>query len=169
MSCGVPASSSWLASAYCALQLYGLVWSGPSLHYWQQLQERIFKGKRDTGSLVKRVHLSTSTYVICSRRSWSCHGGSRPDFQGSEVLLLQVLLDQLTFGPFCNALFMSYIAMVVEGEDSSLASSTERRRRSLVYRACNDTQGSVWLPCPATLLQSSVLCRSYWCCMPGST
>ncbi|CAL5219508.1 g1351 [Coccomyxa viridis] len=69
---------NWRRTA--AIALYGLVWSGPSLHYWQQLQERIFKGKRDPVSLVKRV-----------------------------------LLDQLTFGPFCNALFMSYIAMVVEG------------------------------------------------------
>ena len=31
-------------------------------------------------------------------------------------MLLQVLLDQLTFGPLCNAIFMSYIALVVEGE-----------------------------------------------------
>jgi len=31
-------------------------------------------------------------------------------------MLLQVLLDQLTFGPLCNAIFMSYIALVVEGK-----------------------------------------------------
>ena len=58
------AKSFLLASSSSALQLYGLVWSGPSLHYWQQLQERIFKGKRDTGSLVKRVHPSFLTHII---------------------------------------------------------------------------------------------------------
>ncbi len=120
-----------------ALQLYGLVWSGPSLHYWQQLQERIFKGKRDTGSLVKRVRPSLSTYVICRQQVMQLpYGGARPNFQGSDLLFPQVLLDQLTFGPFCNALFMSYIAMVVEGETcSSLAASTERARRLSMYRA----------------------------------
>lgn len=59
MSCKRGASSRFLVqSPDCtALQLYGLVWSGPSLHYWQQLQERIFRGKRDNASLVKRVWL----------------------------------------------------------------------------------------------------------------
>ena len=40
------------------------------------------------------------------------------------MLLLQVLLDQLTFGPFCNAVFMSYIALVVEGEARFLYAAT---------------------------------------------
>ncbi|CAK0760882.1 hypothetical protein CVIRNUC_002809 [Coccomyxa viridis] len=69
---------NWRRTA--AMALFGLVWSGPSMHFWQQLQERIFKGRRDTATLIKRV-----------------------------------LLDQLTFGPLSNAVFMSYIALVVEG------------------------------------------------------
>ena len=44
-----------------AVQLFGLVWSGPSMHFWQQLQERIFKGRRDTATLIKRVRLTISS------------------------------------------------------------------------------------------------------------
>lgn len=38
----------------------------------------------------------------------------------------KTLLDQLTFGPWCNALFMSYMALVVEGR--SLSSTTSKVR-----------------------------------------
>ncbi len=38
---------------------------------------------------------------------------------------MQVLLDQLTFGPFCNAIFMSYIALVVEGEAHASSGNPE--------------------------------------------
>ena len=32
------------------------------MHYWQQLQERIFKGRRDTATLIKRVRLTVSSH-----------------------------------------------------------------------------------------------------------
>ena len=51
------------------------------------------------------------------------------------MLFVQVLLDQLTFGPFCNALFMSYIAMVVEGETHSSRAASAERRMILEYGA----------------------------------
>ena len=44
--------------------------------------------------------------------------------------MLQVLLDQLTFGPFANAVFMSYIALVVEGEARSFFAN-DRENSSL--------------------------------------
>lgn len=43
-----------LWAGWCA-QLYGLVWSGPAGHFWQQLVERIFGPKKDPPTLLKKV------------------------------------------------------------------------------------------------------------------
>ena len=73
------------------VQVFGLVWSGPSAHYWQQLTERFFSGKRD----------------------------------GSTVIV-RILLDQLTYGPLCTALYMGFVALVVEGETAVVPSAHGR-------------------------------------------
>lgn len=63
-----------------SIALYGLIWGGPSNHYWQMALERIFPNRKDQLRPVKKV-----------------------------------TLDQLTYGPLNNILFMTYISMVVEG------------------------------------------------------
>ncbi len=62
------------------MQLFGLIWSGPSAHYWQLFTEGLFRGRRDGATIIKKT-----------------------------------LLDQLSYGPLCNALYMTYVALVVEG------------------------------------------------------
>ena len=39
-----------------ALALFGLVWSGPSIHYWQKFTNQLFKGKKDAGSVAQKVY-----------------------------------------------------------------------------------------------------------------
>jgi len=70
-----------------SIALYGLVWGGPSNHYWQIALERLFPTRSDP---------------------------MRP--------VLRVGLDQLTYGPLNNILFMAYIAKVVEGRSWSATS-----------------------------------------------
>lgn len=69
---------NWLRTLQLAL--FGLVWSGPSAHFWQKLLERIFQGKNS-----------------------------------AEIVLKKVMIDQLTYGPVCNVLLMSYLTCVVQG------------------------------------------------------
>ncbi|KAK9817107.1 hypothetical protein WJX72_009641 [[Myrmecia] bisecta] len=76
----------------CALAIFGLVWSGPSNHYWQKLLERLFKGKRDSGTVLKKV-----------------------------------LLDQLTYGPLCNVLLLSYLSLFVEGRSWTYSKAKVRQ------------------------------------------
>ena len=38
-----------------AMALFGLVWSGPSNHYWQKFTNQLFKGKKDVASVVQKV------------------------------------------------------------------------------------------------------------------
>ena len=66
------------------MQLFGLMWSGPSAHFWQHFTERLFRGKRDGATIIKKT-----------------------------------LLDQLSYGPLCNAMYMAYVALVVEGAPSA--------------------------------------------------
>ncbi|KAL4422648.1 hypothetical protein ABPG75_008845 [Micractinium tetrahymenae] len=63
-----------------AIALYGVVWSGPAGHFWQQILERLFPDQKDPLRSVKKV-----------------------------------VVDQLTFGPLCNGLFLAFMAGVVEG------------------------------------------------------
>lgn len=37
------------------VQAFGLIWGGPSNHYWQKFLEKFFKGKRDGATLVQKV------------------------------------------------------------------------------------------------------------------
>lgn len=63
---------------------YGLLWNGPSAHYWQKFVETLFMGKRDLVTVLKKV-----------------------------------VLDQTTYGPICNVLFMSFATLLLEGRSVS--------------------------------------------------
>ncbi len=63
-----------------SIALYGLIWTGPSNHFWQLLLERLFPNRNDPLRPAKKV-----------------------------------VFDQLTYGPLNNIMFMTYIAMVIEG------------------------------------------------------
>mmetsp|Transcript_59 Transcript_59/g.94 ORF Transcript_59/g.94 Transcript_59/m.94 type:complete len:225 (-) Transcript_59:1101-1775(-) len=68
--------------------LYGLVWNGPSAHYWQTFMEWLFDGKSDLGTVLRKV-----------------------------------LLDQTSYGPVCNILFMSFATLVLEGKTTQFLQS----------------------------------------------
>ena len=38
-----------------AMALFGLIWSGPSNHYWQKFTNQLFKGKKDAASVIQKV------------------------------------------------------------------------------------------------------------------
>lgn len=38
-----------------AMALFGLIWSGPSNHYWQKFTNQLFRGKKDAASIVQKV------------------------------------------------------------------------------------------------------------------
>eukprot|EP00884_Botryococcus_braunii_P013261 jgi/Botrbrau1/21936/Bobra.0249s0059.1 len=52
-------SSSYNWRRTVAIALYGLIWSGPAGHFWQQLVERVFGPKKDPQTLVKKVLLDS--------------------------------------------------------------------------------------------------------------
>ena len=83
--------------------------------------------------------------------------------RGSALLFLQVLLDQLTFGPFCNAVFMSYIALVVEGEAHFFVASPCTLNRRIAYRSI--VRESSWcLPthvCGSPIWPLQVICLPF--------
>ena len=37
------------------MALFGLIWSGPSNHYWQKFTNQLFKGKKDAASVAQKV------------------------------------------------------------------------------------------------------------------
>lgn len=61
------------------LAAYGLVWSGPTNHFWQGKLERVFPNQKDALRPAKKT-----------------------------------LLDQMTFGPVQNVLFLTYLSAVVD-------------------------------------------------------
>jgi hypothetical protein len=69
-----------------AISLFGFLWTGPSNHFWQLLLESIFPSTQAQDS---------------DKISW------RP--------AKKVLLDQLTYGPLNNILFMMFMAKLIEG------------------------------------------------------
>lgn len=83
-----------------ALACYGLIWNGPSAHYWQRFLEVLFKGKSDIGTVLRKV-----------------------------------LVDQSTYGPLCNILFMSFATLVLEGR--TLAYLKDKIRRDYVLVQLN--------------------------------
>jgi peroxisomal membrane protein 2 len=69
------------------MALLGLVWSGPSAHYWQDFLQRAVP---QPGA------------------------GASPE-RAAAALLKKVALDQFTYGPACNLVFMAYTTLVVAG------------------------------------------------------
>lgn len=70
---------NWQRTA--AIAAYGLLWNGPSAHFWQKLMEHVFKGKSDMGTVLKKVQLDTirciclrstiSLLAACCRLPWT--------------------------------------------------------------------------------------------------
>lgn len=91
-----------------AIALYGVVWSGPAGHFWQQALERLFPDRKDPLRSAKKV-----------------------------------LLDQLTFGPLCNGLFLAFMAGVVEGRGWA-----GTRWAPAAHRLAPGMEQLAWAPCP---------------------
>ena len=47
-----------------AMALFGLVWSGPSNHYWQKFTNQLFKGKKDAASVAQKVSVCACVYAV---------------------------------------------------------------------------------------------------------
>lgn len=45
-----------------AIALFGLVWSGPSNHYWQRFLEQLFPGRRDGAAVLQKVAVDQLVY-----------------------------------------------------------------------------------------------------------
>ena len=91
------------------MQLFGLIWSGPSAHFWQFFTERLFRGKRDGATIIKKT-----------------------------------LLDQLSYGPLCNAMYMAYVALVVEGAPPSNGVLPESQPADVGCMRQAGCQGPAW-------------------------
>lgn len=86
--------------------LLGLVWSGPSAHYWQSFLQRA----------VPPPPL-----------------GASPE-RAAATLLKKVALDQFTYGPVCNLVFMAYTTLFVAGAGVSELGRRVRRDFAAVQR-----------------------------------
>lgn len=62
-------SGGWVWRRTAAIMAYGLLWNGPGGHYWQKFMEKLFKGKTDLGTVLKKV--GGGRWVGCAR----CHVG----------------------------------------------------------------------------------------------
>ncbi|KAK9805989.1 hypothetical protein WJX73_001108 [Symbiochloris irregularis] len=65
------------------MALYGLLWTGPAGHYWQNFVQKLFAGKKDPNSIAAKV-----------------------------------ILENLTFSPLMNSMFMAYVSIVIEGNSA---------------------------------------------------
>lgn len=83
--------------------LLGLIWSGPSAHYWQAFLQRAVPPPP---------------------------AGAPPE-QAAAALLKKVALDQLTYGPACNLVFMAYTTLFVARSGPSVLG--RRLRRDFVH------------------------------------
>jgi peroxisomal membrane protein 2 len=45
-----------------AMALFGLIWGGPSNHYWQLFTNRLLKGRKDTASVLQKMILDNCVY-----------------------------------------------------------------------------------------------------------
>ena len=64
---GSTSKGGWNAKRTLLLAIYGLIWNGPSAHYWQKFLEYVFKGKSDVFSVIKKVQ---------SRAPCACDAGA---------------------------------------------------------------------------------------------
>lgn len=104
---------------------------GPSAHYVHKLLDYLFEGKKDMNTAVKKVSLSPG-FLLASASFGTPYalqgmGSCLPRFRASMHLqsalccaligVLQVALEQASYGPFCNVMAISYISAIVEGKD----------------------------------------------------
>jgi peroxisomal membrane protein 2 len=88
--------------------LLGLVWSGPSAHHWQAFLQRALPPPPPADEAGTPGHQARAL----------------------TAALAKVAVDQLTYGPVCNLMFMTYTTLVVGG--GTLADLTARVRRDFI-------------------------------------
>lgn len=81
---------------------FGMLWVGPSGHYWQSKLERLVPAR------------------ISSNEKRQAKKTSAPD---SKRAVKKTIIDQLVYGPMSNLIFLTFIAKAVEGKslESSLS------------------------------------------------
>jgi hypothetical protein len=82
------------STAVMATQVFGLVWSGPSNHYWQQFLERTFKGRKDAATVVEKVIVDQLVYgplcnvLLLSYISLVIEGAQRHDVPVDQAVMI---------------------------------------------------------------------------------
>jgi peroxisomal membrane protein 2 len=99
-------STSYDLARTLKFALLGLVWSGPSAHYWQSFLQRAVPPPP---------------------------AGASPE-RAAATLLKKVALDQFTYGPVCNLVFMAYTTLFVAGSGVSELGRRVRRDFAGVQR-----------------------------------
>jgi len=99
---------------------FGMLWVGPSSHYWQSKLERLVPAG------------------ISSKNKNRQARSSSPD---SKRAVMKTIIDQLVYGPMANLIFLSFIAKAVEGKSFE---SSMRGVKSQFWR----TQFRGWLVWP---------------------
>lgn len=71
-----------------AVALYGLIYTGPAAHYWQKFVQ----------------------WAFCT-----CGKGSNCNCSSDALTVFKkVLVDQVTYGPVCNVMFLCFTGMILE-------------------------------------------------------
>lgn len=122
-------------------QLWGLLIGAPAAHFWHAYLQKWFARKADTfdTAIQKVTHPQLhSPLAAAQRSSEACvsQQAARPPLWllrqlWVTVLLLQVVLDQLTFGPAYNLAFMAYTSMVVHSECGATGVEVPDQRNSV--------------------------------------
>lgn len=102
-----------------AMALFGLIWSGPSNHYWQKFTNQLFRGKKDAASVAQKVCTSVplaSAAVLPAEQRRHVLSYTIVLPLTLCILCWQVLIDNLVYSPVFNLLVMAYISTVVEGK-----------------------------------------------------
>lgn len=120
------------------MQLFGCAYLGPFRHFLHLILDKIFKGKKDTSTVAKKVNWNLTICQSCkmsnsnknitsyckayiSSRYFSVQffffpGISKWSAKLLKIILFQVVLEQLTSSPWNNLMFMIYYGVVVEGK-----------------------------------------------------
>ena len=96
-----------------AMMLFGAIFSGPANHFWQLFLERVVFAPRVSEAKGGARH---GRQLQLSERSIVGRFGDRA---GHLIMTLaRVAVDQATFGPFCNLVFVSFITLVLDAKGS---------------------------------------------------
>jgi hypothetical protein len=137
-------------------QLWGLLIGAPAAHFWHAYLQKWFARKADTFDTaiqkVTRAQLHcnpTLQWKTLTSRPPSPHQLLRQLRVTVMLLLLQVVLDQLTFGPAYNLAFMAYTSMVVHSECAALQTAVEcaHRRQLSIMQHLHAFKGVLIKPC----------------------